>query len=145
MPIFRQKMNEELPLETRVDRSTHELELDVIGRRLTAVKKTLTSLGRSKRTAWARKYWKEVERQLLKKWNFTLYKIDSGLVEVRSHKYRPYEIDYNFWEGSEELDVTLSVPVINRLFEPRDLHIRLNESWERAREESLKKARQGLL
>ena len=135
----------ELPAEIRVDRSTYERELELIGRRLDAVRSILKNVGKSKKYAWVRTHWQETEAYLLKKWETALYRLQSGIVEVRSHNHRPYKIDYDFWEGTEELDAQLAQGWINQYFDPADLQARLNESWERAKEDLLKKARQGLM
>lgn len=145
MRMFQQPETKPLPMEHRVDRSTYEKEIELTGQRLDAVRKTLSILGKSKKTAWARKHWREVEQHLLKKWEMLLYKLDSGIVEVRSGRYRPFKVDYNFWEGTEEIDAAISATMFAQFFDPADLQDRLNESWARAKEDLLKKARQGLI
>jgi hypothetical protein len=117
----------------------HELEL--MATRLDYARKALK---KCKVGTWAHRHWAEVESNLLYKWKLMITLKDTGLRQKSPSSTVNY--DYNWWERSEEVGMTFDI-LGNWLQNRTDeigLQARLDESWNRAREQKLQKARQGL-
>ena len=119
-------------------------EIDRLGARLDSVRSVLSAYRTKKQKAtWSYTHWRQVEAIVLRKWKNTVRLKDVGLRQAGKIT-DDIEIDYSWWEVSDEVRMW-SIPVpdfldglVNRNYSD------LNWSWEKAREEKLQKARQGL-
>jgi len=119
-------------------------ELEVLGRRLDAVRQTLDYLKDKPENHWAVVKWRQAEAIILRKWQHTVRLKETGLRQAGKMDLGP-KIDYNWWEGSDE--VRMSFPLldnITRLILDHTGNTNLDRAWEMARDEKLQKARQGL-
>jgi hypothetical protein len=122
-------------------------EIQRLGERIDAVRKTLAHLNKRKQK-WALRQWRETEALLVRRW-----KIAVDLQHCGAKEFSPvasavtYNIDYDWFEPAEE--VSLGLPFFDNLnywcIEKFGLTGRpsLDWSWERAMELKLQKARQG--
>ena len=125
--------------------ASHELE--VLGRRLDAVRNTIKYLEECEKPEdhWAMIQWRQAEAIILRKWKHTLRLKETGLKQAGKVESGP-TISYDWWEKSDE--VPMSFPILDAL--TRWIHdatvgnTNLDRAWEMAREEKLQKARQGL-
>lgn len=122
--------------------SNYKIELELIGKRLDAVRRVLAQQSKSKKKGWALSHWFRVEQHLLKKWSLLIYKIDSGITEVRSPEYQSYKIRYDYWEEGQDLGSPFWLMFFSKVSGSIDLRDRLNESWVKAKEDLLKRSRQ---
>lgn len=125
--------------------ASHELE--VLGRRLDAVRTSIQYLEECKKPEdhWAMVQWRQVEAIILRKWKHTLRMKETGLRQAGRVDTGP-KIDYDWWERSDE--VAMEIPVLSGisawLHDKTSGNSNLDRAWEMAREEKLQKARQGL-
>lgn len=111
-------------------------ELESMGARLDSVRKALAGC---KEGTWAHDHWTQVEAIVYRKWSMMIKLQQSGLRQVGPD--RGFDIDYDWWEGSDEVaDVLPVFGFINDWFNHSDLE----QSWANAKEQKLQKARQGL-
>ena len=122
-------------------------EIERLGQRIDAVRTALDAARRSK-SAWGIKHWSGLEALLLRRWKMLINLKDVG---ARSTGRTPYEIDNSWWEASDEI-TALSLPgfdAFERWCNDRWQNLRLQDgltrSWEKARNELIQKARQGLV
>jgi len=136
--MFTRKVQREYIRSGVKDWANAGYELETIGHRLDGARR---SLARSKKGSWAYKFWATVESRLLIKWKQTIM-----LKEVGLRQEVTKEIDlqqYDWWEKTEEVG-TLGVEFWAYLSEKLGPGPNLTESWEKAKEIKLQKARQGL-
>lgn len=113
-------------------------EIEVLGIRLD---KARTALERCKKGTWAHDYWHTTEQRILTKWKLTIQLKDTGLKQITENRVNT--VNYNWSERAEEIRMvgfTWFDDFINNI----GLQQRLNESWGRALEEKVQKARKGL-
>lgn len=111
-------------------------EIEAMGRRLDSVR---GAIGRSKPGTWAHTHWTQIEAVVFRKWSMMIQLQLSGLRQVGPE--RSFQIEYNWWEPSDEVKSLIPVPnFMNEWFNHSDLA----HSWEKAKEQKLQKARQGL-
>jgi len=116
-------------------------EVEAMGEKLDSVRETIKGC---KEGTWAHTHWRQVEAVVFRKWQLMVRLQQGGLRQVGPNRSIP--INYDWWEGSDEPVGWLPVPsfinlnFVNDWFNQRDL----TWSWEKAREEKLQKARQGL-
>lgn len=116
-------------------------EIESLGNRLDVAREMAKNC---KPGTWAHTHWSIIADKLFNKWRLTVTLYQSGLRQRGVQ--RGFNIDYDWFEGSDEAVGFLPVPAflnlnfINDWFNQRDL----TWSWEKAREEKLQKARQGL-
>lgn len=140
------KTKEYITPEYTKDWSNAGYELEYIGNRLDAVREILAELGpvgKKKKPTWAQRHWSQVENNLLTRWHMTLMLKDTGLKQIG--RMNKYSIDRDWWEGSEEIKMNLPVfSIFDNMFDNLGLQHRLEESWAKAQELKVQKARQGL-
>jgi hypothetical protein len=113
-------------------------ELEYMGTRLDAIRRILSTI--KDKNTWKYRYWTTLEAQILKRWKM----MDLlRLTGMRSDYRKRNEIDYAWWEKSEEIGSTFGFS-IDDIAHDWTLSSRLSGSWERARENSFQKARKGL-
>ena len=119
-------------------------EIERIGEQLDAVRSRLAFLkaNKKKKNTWAVKYWSSLEDILLRKWKQTDTLRQVGLRQEGASKPK-WNIDYDWWEVSREPGGAIGNFGANVVSEI-SLQRRLDESWQRAKELSFQKARQGL-
>jgi hypothetical protein len=111
-------------------------EVEAMGNKLDSVRETLKGC---KEGTWAHTHWKQVEEVVLRKWQLMVSLHQGGLRQIGPDRAVP--IDYDWWEGSDEIANFLPVPTfLNNWFNHSDLE----HSWAKAQEQKLQKARQGL-
>lgn len=116
-------------------------EIESLGHRMDAAREQVKLC---KPGTWAHTHWTIVADKLFNKWRMTVTLYQSGLRQ-RGLK-RSFDINYDWWEGSDEAVGSLPIPAflnlnfVNDWFNQRSLEW----SWEKARDEKLQKARQGL-
>ena len=122
-------------------------ELDVLGRRLDAVRQAIKYLEDCKKPEdhWAMVQWRQSEAIILRKWKHTMRLKETGLRQAGKVDTGP-AIRYDWWEGAEEVPLTFPLlDVISRWIHDATIgNTDLSRAWEMAREEKLQKARQGL-
>ena len=119
-------------------------ELEVLGRRLDAVRQALNYLKDKPEDHWAVIQWRQAEAIILRKWKHTLRLKETGLRQSGKVDFGP-KINYDWWEGSDE--IAMRLPIIDNLIQiisDKVGNTNFNRAWEMAREEKLQKARQGL-
>jgi hypothetical protein len=132
------------PREEWLDWRDASPQVERTGLRLDAVRLTLKKL---KPGTWAHTHWSRQEAIMLRKWKMMTVLQRSGL---RQNKAKPtYEIDYDWWEPGYEI---MSFPVfaaiegwMDNWFAQDRMQDGLARSWEKARNELVQKARQGLV
>jgi hypothetical protein len=112
--------------------------MDQLGRRLDAVRGRLKEC----KDGWAKNHWTTVEQNLTHKWKLTIMMHD--VVIKQSGGMKPYEIKYDWWEGSEEPAGNGGI-FWNYLTDKLTGGPDLTRAWEMARNEFIQKARQGLV
>jgi hypothetical protein len=111
-------------------------EIEAMGNRLDSVRRAIAG---SKPGTWAHTHWTQIEAIVFRKWSMMIKLQQSGLRQVGPD--RSIHIDYNWWEGSEESFNIVPMPAfMSDWFNHSDL----SHSWEKAKEQKLQKARQGL-
>ena len=136
--MFTRKVQREYIRSGVKDWANAGYELETIGHRLDSARR---SLARSKKNTWAYKFWSTVESRLMSKWQQTIMLKDVGL---RQEVIKEQDIrTYDWWEKTEEVG-TLGVDFWAFLSEKLGPGPNLTESWEKAKEIKLQKARQGL-
>ena len=118
-------------------------ELECLGRRLDAVRLSLSYLKDKPEDHWAVVQWKQVEDILLRKWKHTVRLKDTGLRQAGRVDTGP-KISYDWWEKSDE--VVMRVPIIDGItnwVSDRISSPNLERAWAMAMNEKLQKARQG--
>ena len=111
-------------------------EIEAMGRRLDSVRKVIA---KSKPGTWAHTHWTQIESVVFRKWSMMICLQQSGLRQVGPD--RSFPIAYNWWEPSDEIKSPIPMP---SFLENWGNHSDLAESWEKAKEQKLQKARQGL-
>jgi hypothetical protein len=121
-------------------------EIQRLGERIDAVRKTLAHLNKRKQK-WALRQWKETEVLLVRRWKIAVDLQHCGAKEFTVQSNSPtYEIDYDWFEPCQEIG---GIPFFDNLnywcIEKFGITGRpsLDWSWERAMELKLQKARQG--
>lgn len=112
-------------------------DLEVLGIRMDQARKAM----KKSKKPWAKAFWKTTYDRLFNKWCLTLKLKDTGLRQ--STEEEDDSERYHWWERSEEIR-TFNFGFFDRFYENIGLEHRLAESWARARDEKLQKARQGL-
>jgi len=122
-------------------------EIQRLGERIDAVRRTIAQLNKRKQK-WAVRQWKETEALLVRRW-----KIAVDLQHCGAKEFSPvattatYNIDYDWFEKSEEIG---GIPFFDNLTywcnEKFGITGRpsLDWSWEKAMEQKVQKARQGV-
>lgn len=113
-------------------------EIEALGNRLDAARE---ARDRCKQGTWSHSMWSTNADTLFRKWSLMITLYQSGLRQRGPE--RGYQIDHSWWEGSDEVTAMIPFPRfldINNWFNRVDL----TWSWEKARDEKLQKARQGL-
>jgi hypothetical protein len=119
-------------------------ELEAIGQRLDMIRARLAVLrsDKKKKNTWALQYWSGLEDVLLRKWKQIDTLKQVGLRQEGANGPK-WTIDYDWWEPSRELGgrfANFGSNVVSEI----SLQRRLEESWQRSKELSFQKARQGL-
>jgi hypothetical protein len=138
--MFRSKKTDKIKYvslnESFKDWKDSQPEIEAMGRRLDSVR---TALAVCKPDTWAHTHWTQVEAIVFRKWSMMIKLQQSGLRQIGPD--RSFEIDYDWWEGSDEVRWAIPTPgVMSDWFNHSDLA----QSWENAKEQKLQKARQGL-
>jgi hypothetical protein len=122
-------------------------EIERLGQRIDAVRGVITALNKRKQR-WAVRQWKETEALLFRRWRTAVDLQHCGAKEFApDNSATTYKIDYDWWEPAEEI---ISIPIFDSFVqwcnEKFGLTGRpsLNWSWDRAMEQKVQKARQGL-
>lgn len=116
-------------------------EIESLGHRLDAARE---ARDRCEEGTWSHTLWSQTADTLFRKWSLTVTLYQTGLRQRGPE--RGFDIDYSWWEGSDEPVGQLPVPAwlnlnfINDWFNHNDLE----HSWAKAQEQKLQKARQGL-
>jgi len=113
-------------------------EIEHLGTRLDQARAALAEA----KSKWARDYWKTTVDRLFLKWSLTIQLKDTGLKQHGSNGFYA-NIDYYWWEKSDEIRM-LSSSILDNLFHNSGLSARLDESWAKAQEQKVQKARLGL-
>ena len=114
-------------------------EIEVLGHRLD---KARTALKRCKPETWAYNYWHTTEQRILTKWKLTIQLKDTGLKQITEKRVDTAR--YDWWEKSEEIGGIGFITWFDDFINNIGLQQRLGESWGRALEEKVQKARKGL-
>jgi hypothetical protein len=138
--MFRSKKTDKIKYvslnESFKDWKDSQPEIEAMGNRLDSVRKAVAG---SKPGTWAHTHWTQVESIVFRKWEMMIKLQQSGLRQVGPD--RNFNIDYNWWEDSDEIKSLIPVPnFMNDWFNHSDLEA----SWANAKEQKLQKARQGL-
>jgi len=116
-------------------------ELELIGQRLDTARRFLAQ---SKEGTWAGDYWKQVYDRLLRKWHQTIVLMDIGLKQIKP--VGDDGIDRTWFEKASELSSGLEfqMPGLSDWLQSGMVAEQLEGTWQRAVEEKIQKARQGL-
>jgi hypothetical protein len=115
-------------------------QLEHLGNRLD---KARDAAGRSKEGTWAHTFWSTTADQLFRQWTLMIKLKDTGLRQVAGEEKEVHR--YDWWEKSEEIQMAaFGFTVIDDWIQNMGLSQRLDESWDRARDLKVQKARQGL-
>lgn len=139
MPMFRSKKTktEFVSLtEGFKDWKDANHEIEAMGNRLDSVRSTLANCEEG---TWAHSHWTQIEAIVFRKWSMMVKLQQSGLRQVGPD--RSINIDYDWWEDSEESYSIIPMPAFMSNWYN---HSDLSHSWEKAKEQKLQKARQGL-
>ena len=140
--MFRSKKTDKIKYvslnESFKDWKDSQPEIDAMGHRLDSVRRALADC---KPGTWAHTHWTQVESIVFRKWSMMIKLQQSGLRQVGPD--RSINIDYNWWEGSDEIKM-ISIPFLENIWDNAGIQGRLDESWANAKEQKLQKARQGL-
>jgi len=113
-------------------------EIEHLGVRLDQARAAL----KQAKSKWARDYWSITADRLYNKWILTIQLKDTGMKQQGPNSFYS-KIDYDWWEKSDEIRMA-SISILDNMFYNAGQSARLDESWARAREEKIQKARQGL-
>ena len=105
-------------------------EMEALGCRLDAAR---ASLAKAK-TDWARWYWQETLDRLLLQWSF-LPALHDG--QAQTTLLPRWSLDYDYWEGAEELSYSGIEGIPDRLFDKIFRTDGLDEVWTRHRDARL--------
>ena len=142
--LSRKTKTEYITPEFYKDWGNASYELESLGRRLDAVRQSLSYLKDKPDDHWAVVQWRQAEAIILRKWKHTARLKETGLRQAGKIETGP-KISYDWWEGSEE--PTMHFPVldaVSRWIQDSAGNSNLDRAWEMAKEEKLQKARQGL-
>ena len=116
-------------------------EIESLGLRLDAARE---ARDRCEEGTWAHTHWSQIADTMFRKWQLTVRLYQSGLRQ-RSPE-RGIAVDYDWFENSDEPVGYLPIPSFLNLNFVNDWFNRgdLEHSWEKAKEQKLQKARQGL-
>ena len=114
-------------------------EIEWLGHRLDAVREAIKE---TKEGTWAHTHWNEVEAIILRKWKHTVRMKDVGLRQQGKRDTGP-TIDYTWWERDDGTG-TSGLPIFGFFNDMFTTSRSLDWSWEKARDEKLQKARQGM-
>jgi hypothetical protein len=122
-------------------------EIERLGQRIDVIRDVITRLNKRKQK-WAVRQWREAESQLLHRWKIAVQLQNCGAKEFSPlTNTAAHNIDYGWWEPAEEIP---SIPLFDGItqwcWENFGLTNRpsLDWSWDRAMEQKVQKARQGL-
>lgn len=122
-------------------------EIERLGQRIDAVRGVVTTLNKRKQK-WAARHWRETEALLLRRWKTAVALQSCGMKE-----YAPEiagltaKVSYDWFELPEEIP---AIPIFDNItrwcYEKFGITNRpgLDWSWEKAMEQKVQKARQGL-
>ena len=113
-------------------------EIEHLGTRLDQARDAL----KQAKSKWAKDYWSTTVDRLFLKWTLTIQLKDTGLKQHGPNSFYS-KIDYFWWEKSDEIRM-LSSSILDNLFHNSGLSARLDESWAKAQEQKVQKARLGL-
>lgn len=115
-------------------------EIQHLGTRLD---KARDAVGRSKEGTWAHAHWTTVADQLFRKWSLMIKLKDTGLKQIVGETKQLER--YDWWEKAEEIQMaSIGFTFVDNWIQDIGLEKRLDESWAKAQENKLQKARQGL-
>lgn len=112
-------------------------EIEVLGARLDYAREA----AKEAQGKWAQDFWNTTVARLFTKWELMVQLKDTGLRQKGPNTFYS-KIDYDWWEKSEEVRM-IGFTWFDGLYENAGLSSRLDESWTKARDEKLQKARQG--
>jgi hypothetical protein len=112
-------------------------EIESLGLQLDAAR---TALAKAK-TRWAQDFWSTTHDRLFTRWSLMIQLKDTGLRQQGPSSIYS-GIDYYWWEKSEEIKM-IGFTWFDHLFDNAGLDRRLDESWAKARDEKVQKARLG--
>ena len=113
-------------------------DLEVLGNRLDAARHALKEC---KPGTWAHDFWATTAARLFTKWALTLQLKDKGMRQI-VEKHADLE-SYDWWEKSDEIRMA-SIPFLDNLWNNAGLQQRLDESWDKAKDLKVQRARLGL-
>lgn len=113
-------------------------EIEMIGQQLD---KAREALARCKKGTWAYNYWNTASTRLFNKWRNKVTMKAVGLVQV-GRRDPDWTVRTDWWEGAEEVAGTSMIWI--HLADKLTGGPNLERSWQKAQEEKLQKARQGL-
>ena len=113
-------------------------EIEHLGTRLDQARAALAEA----RSKWARDYWSITADRLYTKWTLMIQLKDTGMKQQGPNSFYS-KIDYFWYEKSEEIRM-VGFTWFDSLYENAGLQSRLDDSWEKARDEKVQKARLGL-
>jgi hypothetical protein len=108
------------------------MEMEALGRRLDACRKSL----RLAKTDWARWYWQETLDRLMLQWRH-LVPLHDG--DARMAVIPRWVTDYEWWEGTTELEYTGVEGLTDKLFEKIFRSDDLESVWRKRRDERIMK------
>jgi hypothetical protein len=134
-----------LPQDSQGDWDDINAQFESLGRRLDRVREIIETTGQHQ--VWRLTYWAKVQEELSKRWALLRTLESTG---QRTVQVKPPKVRYDWWEATHEVEF-VEFPLL-KWFENKFLdavhgnHLQheLDKSWDKAREESYQKARQGL-
>lgn len=136
----------ELPQDSQGGWDDITAQFESLGRRMDRVREIIDTTSESHR--WRRTHWINVQEQLSQRWLSLAALQRSGQKTVQ---VIPPKVRYDWWEATYEVEF-MEFPLLKWFERLIDTAIngssqqaQLDRSWDMAREESLQKARQGLL
>ena len=114
----------------------HEIEL--LGTQLDHAR----TAAKAAKGQWAQNYWTTTVERLFHKWQLMIQLKDTGLRQKGPNSFYS-KIDYDWWEKSDEIRM-IGFTWMDNWFNDTGLSNRLDESWAKARDEKLQRARLGL-
>jgi hypothetical protein len=106
------------------------MEMEALGCRLDAARESLSKA----KTDWARWYWQEILDRLMLQWRH-LVPLHDG--DARMTVIPRWATDYEWWEGSTELQYTGVEGLTDKLFEKIFRNEDLESVWRRRRDERI--------
>lgn len=112
-------------------------EIEALGARLDYAREA----SKEAKSKWAKDFWTTTADRLFTKWELMVQLKETGLRQKGPSSFYS-KIDYNWWEKSEEIKL-VGFTWFDGLYENSGLQGRLDESWAKARDEKLQRARLG--